>query len=150
LITRFHPGRSTDSILSETLNITGQYNVPNRKNWVAVDSVAPALGEMYQITTAETHDIKPAHLRPLKRFFQAHINTGHKVKLIFIVLPYRFETYKLQKYIAAEEKIEPDKHEGTETEREGIAQSKSNGSESTIFKPPKILKESLTHGWSNG
>src|SRR5947199_8345508 len=31
------------------------YNVPDRKNFSAVDSIAPSRGEMYQITSAGTH-----------------------------------------------------------------------------------------------
>jgi hypothetical protein len=92
--------------------VPGQYNVPDRKNFSAVDSLAPALGEMYQITAAETHDVKAAHLRPLRKFFQPHIDAGYKVKFIFVVPPNRFEMYKAQKFVgsgSAEPKDETEK-----------------------------------------
>lgn len=75
------------------------YNVPDRKNFAAVDAVAPALGEMYQVTSAENHSIKGIHLRPLKKFFQDHLATHKMVKVIFVVPPNRFETFKEQTYI---------------------------------------------------
>ena len=76
-----------------------KYNVPDRKNFAAVDAVAPALGEMYQVTSAENHRIKGIHLRPLKRFFKDYLATGEKVKLIFVVPPNRFENFTEQNYI---------------------------------------------------
>lgn len=76
-----------------------RYNVPDRKNFAAVDSMAPALGEMYQVTSAESRSIKGMHLRPLKRFFKAYLESGKKVKLIFVVPPNRFENYTEQNYI---------------------------------------------------
>ena len=76
-----------------------KYNVPDRKNFAAVDAVAPALGEMYQVISAETHSIKGIHLRPLKRFFEKYLATGEKVKLIFVVPPNRFEKFTEQNYI---------------------------------------------------
>ena len=76
-----------------------KYNVPDRKNFAAVDAVAPALGEMYQVTSAETHSIKGIHLRPHKRFFEKYLATGEKVKLIFVVPPNRFEKFTEQNYI---------------------------------------------------
>ena len=75
------------------------YNVPDRKNFAAVDAVAPALGEMYQVTAAENHPIKGIHLRPLRKCFESYLATGQRVKLIFVVPPNRFETYKEQHYI---------------------------------------------------
>ena len=75
------------------------YNVPDRKNFAAVDAVAPALGEMYQVTSAENHPIKGIHLRPLRKCFESYLATGQRVKLIFVVPPDRFETYKEQQYI---------------------------------------------------
>lgn len=76
-----------------------KYNIPDRKNFAAVDAVAPALGEMYQITLADTHPIKGIQLRPLKKTFEKYLSTGEKVKLIFIVPPDRFDKFKEQKYI---------------------------------------------------
>jgi len=75
------------------------YNVPDRKNFAAVDAVAPTLGEMYQVTSAENHPIKGIHLRRLRKCFESYLATGQRVKLIFIVPPNRFETYKEQHYI---------------------------------------------------
>src|SRR5271170_2218186 len=75
------------------------YNVPDRKNFAAVDAVAPGLGEMYQVTSAENHPIKGIHLRPLRKCFESYLATGQRVKLIFVVPPNRFDTYKEQHYI---------------------------------------------------
>ena len=80
------------------------YNVPDRKNFAAVDSVAPDLGEMYQLTSAETHPIKGFHLRPLRKFFQPYLNRGEKVKLVFVVPPNRFEKFSYQNYIFPQKK----------------------------------------------
>ena len=75
------------------------YNVPDRKNFAAVDAIAPSIGEMYQVTSAESHHIKGIHLRPLKKFFADHLATGERVKLIFVVPLNRFEAYTEQQYI---------------------------------------------------
>jgi hypothetical protein len=78
---------------------TGKYNVPDRKNFAAVDSLAPGLGEMYQVTSGERHAIKAIHLRLLKKYFANYLATGEKVKLIFVVPPNRFGSYRDQKYV---------------------------------------------------
>jgi hypothetical protein len=88
-----------------------KYNVPDRKNFAAVDAIAPALGEMYQITSADSHSIKGIHLRPLRKVFEKYLATGERVKLIFVVPPNRFENYKAQKYI-----FPGTKDKGTEAE----------------------------------
>ena len=75
------------------------YNVPDRKNFAAVDSVAPSIGEMYQITSGDNHPVKALHLRPLKKHFQPYLDTGGRVKLIFVVPPNRFEKFPHQRYI---------------------------------------------------
>jgi hypothetical protein len=76
-----------------------KYNIPDRKNFAAVDAIAPALGEMYQIISADSHSIKGMHLRPLKKAFEKYLAAGERVKLIFVVPPSRFEKYKAQTYI---------------------------------------------------
>ena len=75
------------------------YNIPDRKNFAAVDAIAPSRGEMYQITSAERHGIKGLHLRPLKKLFAQYLASGQKVKLIFVVPPNRFEGFQEQKYL---------------------------------------------------
>ena len=80
------------------------YNVPDRKNFAAVDSVAPDLGEMYQLTSAESHPINALHLRPLRKFFQPYLDRGEKVKLVFVVPPNGFEKFSYQKYIFPQKK----------------------------------------------
>ena len=84
------------------------YNVPDRKNFAAVDAIAPSRGEMYQVTSAERHGIKGLHLRPLKRFFAGYLSSGQKVKLIFVVPPNRFESYQEQKYLFPPVRISDD------------------------------------------
>jgi hypothetical protein len=99
-MTKFH---QIDEIVS------ANYNVPDRKDFVAIDSLAPALGEMYQVTSAEERPIKVDQLQRLKRCFQSHIDAGQKVKLIFIVPPNRFDTYVVQKYVDTNSKGEKTK-----------------------------------------
>ena len=84
------------------------YNVPDRKNFAAVDAIAPSRGEMYQVTSASRHGIKGLHLRPLKKFFANYLASGQKVKLIFVVPPNRFEKYQEQKYLFPPPRIDDD------------------------------------------
>jgi len=84
------------------------YNIPDRKNFAAVDSIAPSRGEMYQVTSAERHGIKGLHLRPLKKFFANHLASGQKVRLIFVVPPNRFEKFGEQKYLFPPARIDSD------------------------------------------
>jgi len=82
-----------------------KYNVPDRKNFAAVDSVAPARGEMYQVTSGELHPVKAHHLRPLKKHYDEYLKkTGQKAKLIFVVPPNRFATFAYQKYTVPEKR----------------------------------------------
>ena len=74
------------------------YNVPDRKNFAAVDALAPSRGEMFQVTSAEKHPVKVNHLLKLKSKFNAYLHTGKKVKLIFIVPPNRFDDFVQQQY----------------------------------------------------
>ena len=75
------------------------YNVPDGKNFAAVDALAPSLGEMYQITSAEKNPIKANHLNILKPHFKSHIDAGKLVKLVFIVPPSRFDEFTVQSYV---------------------------------------------------
>jgi len=88
------------------------YNVPDRKNFAAVDAIAPSRGEMYQVTSAERHGINGLHLRPLKKFFAKHLTSGQKVKLIFVVPPNRFEKFSEQKYLFPPARIDSDDDNG--------------------------------------
>ena len=74
------------------------YNVPDRKNFAAVDALAPSRGEMFQVTSAEKHPVKVNHLLKLKSKFDACLRTGKKVKLIFVVPPNRFDDFVQQEY----------------------------------------------------
>jgi len=91
------------------------YNVPDRKNFAAVDAICPDRGELYQVTSAEQHPIKARHLLPLRRFFKGRIDAGLKVRLIFVVPPSRFDDFIKQKYVQV-----GDKARG-ESEGEGCA-----------------------------
>ena len=75
------------------------YNVPHVTNFPAVDSFCPSRGELFQITAAEKHDIKAAKLGLLKPYFKQFLASGAKAKLYFVVPPYRYNTFKAQRYI---------------------------------------------------
>jgi hypothetical protein len=79
-----------------------RYNVPDRKNFAAVDSLCPSRGEMFQVTSAHSHPVKAVHLKSLKSKFGEFLTTGKKVKLIFVVPPSRFEDFGLQEYLQPE------------------------------------------------
>ena len=59
------------------------YNVPDRKNFVAVDALAPSRGEMFLITSAEKHPVKANHLLKLKSKFDVYRGGGITGKGIF-------------------------------------------------------------------
>lgn len=62
--------------------VQGAYNVPSRKDFAAIDSLAPSRGELYQITSAESHPVKLNHLMKLKPQFNDFIKrTGKKSSL---------------------------------------------------------------------
>ena len=96
--------------------IHNHYNVPDRKNFAAIDSLAPSLGEMYQVTSAERHPIKANQLLLLKKYFNNLIAAGGKVKLIFIVPPNRFDDFGPQSYTVTESKAEASEAKTTKGE----------------------------------
>ena len=117
------------------------YNVPDRKNFAAVDAITPSIGEMYQVTSAESHLIKGIHLRPLKKFFTDHLATGQHVKLIFVVPPNRFDAYTEQQYIFPARKTnntgkgkEKGEQQGKEKDDE-IKSSKANAKDDYDLAP---------------
>jgi hypothetical protein len=79
------------------------YNVPDRKIFAAVDSVALSNGEMHLITSEGHHPIKALQFRPLKKSFEPYLDAGGRIKLIFVVSPDRFEKFSYQKYISTGE-----------------------------------------------
>ena len=78
------------------------YNVPIEPNYEAVDSLCPARGEIFQVTSKESHPIKTKNLSLLRPLFDDFLalNPSQKVKFIFVVPPDRFETYATQTYVS--------------------------------------------------
>lgn len=75
------------------------YDIPNITNFPAVDSFSPDRGELFQVIAAEDHPIKASKLDLLKPYFQRYLSTGAKARLYFVVPPYRFQSFKAQKYV---------------------------------------------------
>jgi hypothetical protein len=79
--------------------IVDKYNIPQVAN-LPVDSLAPSRGELFQITVAESHEIKAAKLHLLKPYFNKFLTaTGQRVKLYFILPPHRYKIFKSQRYL---------------------------------------------------
>ena len=75
------------------------YNIPHVPNFSAVDSFSPSRGELFQITSAENHEIKVAKLGLLKPYFKSFLETGEKARLYFVVPPYRYQSFRAQRYV---------------------------------------------------
>lgn len=84
--------------------IENRYNVPINPNFPVIDSLWPSRGEMYQVTSAEHHEIKTETLSVVRQIFANWLATNKTVKLIFVVPPSRFETYTLQRYVEPKSK----------------------------------------------
>jgi hypothetical protein len=107
------------------------YNIPDRKNFAAVDSLAPAIGEIYQVTSGENHSGKALHLRPLKKHFKRYLESNEKVKLIFVVPPNRFGKFSKEKYIFPEIK---EKSVKGNKEAEGKCEVKTDKSHAELIE----------------
>jgi hypothetical protein len=118
---------------------TKMFNVLEKPNYPTIDSLAPHRGEMFQITSSETHRIKASALVDLKSKFTTWLQTNKTVKFIFVVPPSRFAHFTTQSYIEPVEKIRTatnidnqngDDHNEVETEVKGkavkVKKSKSN------------------------
>lgn len=106
------------------------YNVPDRKNFAAVDALAPSRGEMFQVTSAEKHPVKVNHLLTLKWKFNAYLRTGKKVKLIFVVPPNRFDDFVQQQYKDTSQKDqEVDEDTASHTDKEKKDEKQLEGGE---------------------
>ncbi|RIB10448.1 hypothetical protein C2G38_2106062 [Gigaspora rosea] len=80
----------------------GYYNIPEDANFESVDAIAPQRNEshhLYQITTAETHDIKVNGLSKLENNLK-----GLPIHLYFVVPNFgdTFNNFRLQKYVTSE------------------------------------------------
>jgi len=78
-----------------------KYNIPLNKNFPMIDSLCPARGEMFQVTWSENHRIKAQYLMSLKPKFKQFLkdNPNKKVKMIFVVPPHNFNTFRRQSYL---------------------------------------------------
>jgi hypothetical protein len=81
-----------------------KYNIPLNKNFPTIDSLCPARGEMFQVTWSEDHGItayKAQYLMSLKPKFKQFLkdNPNEKVKMIFVVPPHNFDTFRRQSYL---------------------------------------------------
>ena len=78
-----------------------KYNIPLNKNFPMIDSLCPARGEMFQVTWSENHGIKAQYLMSLKPKFKQFLkdNPNKKVKMIFVVPPHNFNTFRRQSYL---------------------------------------------------
>jgi hypothetical protein len=78
------------------------YNIPTIRNYEGLDSLCPLRGEIFHITAAQSHPVKTKNLTLLRPFFEDFLQTNptKKVKFIFVVPPYRFETFAQQSYIS--------------------------------------------------
>jgi hypothetical protein len=125
--------------------VVSKYNVPDRKNFAAVDSVSPSLGEMYQVTSAESHPIKAIHLAPLKKFFKSTLDKGELVKLIFIVPPNRFDDFDTQKYLFTvpkkSKKKDGDENVDVEESKKGKMEEENENKEGEESKKGKKKEE---------
>lgn len=79
--------------------VEGRYNVPTNPNFPAIDSLWPSRGEMYQVTSTESHEIKTEALPVLRKIFANWLATNQTAKFIFVVPPSRFMSYTIQRYI---------------------------------------------------
>ena len=78
------------------------YNIPTSPNYEGVDSLCPLRGEIYQLTAAQSHPVQTKNLSLLRPLFEdfLQMHPTKKVKFIFVVPPYRFETFAQQSYIS--------------------------------------------------
>ena len=76
-----------------------KYNIPNKRNFPAIDALCPVCCEIIQVTSNCSHGIKGNDLTQLHPIFSPHLKTGQKVKFIFIVPPHRFSDYPVQRII---------------------------------------------------
>ena len=78
------------------------YNTPTSPNYEGLDSLCPLRGEIFQLTAGQSHPVKTKNLSLLRPLFEdfLQMNPTEKVKFIFVVPPYRFETFAQQSYIS--------------------------------------------------
>ncbi|CAG8830763.1 32696_t:CDS:2 [Gigaspora margarita] len=81
--------------------IPGYYNIPEGTNFESVDAIAPNRNEthhLYQMTTAETHDIKVNGLNKLENYLK-----DLPIHLYFVVpnINDTFNNFRLQKYVTS-------------------------------------------------
>ena len=78
------------------------YNTPTSPNYEGVDSLCPLRGEIFQLTSAQSHPIKTNNLSLLRPLFDdfLEMNPTEKIKFIFVVPPTRFETFPQQTYVS--------------------------------------------------
>jgi hypothetical protein len=78
------------------------YNRPTSPNYDGVDSLCPHRGEIFQVTSTQSHPIKTKNLGLLRPLFDDFLamNPKQRVKFIFVVLPSRFETFVKQTYVS--------------------------------------------------
>jgi hypothetical protein len=104
------------------LDIT-TFNVPEKRNYTTIDSMAPHRGELFQITSSEAHPINTSALIDLKSKFASWLRTNKTVKFIFVVPPRRFAHFTKQSYVRPSEKVS---NEVIIDEGEGNAQKEKN------------------------
>jgi len=79
-----------------------KYNIPLNKNFSTIDSLCPARGELFRVTwSEEDHGINAQYLISLKPKFKQFLkdNPNKKVKMIFVVPPHNFDTFRRQSYL---------------------------------------------------
>ena len=100
------------------------FNVPEKHNYMTIDSLAPHRGELFQITSSETHPIETSALIDLKSKFASWLRTNKTVKFIFVVPPSRFAHFTKQSYVGLSEKVTNeviiDDGEGNEQEEKDV------------------------------
>jgi len=78
------------------------YNIPNERSYESLDSLCPARGEIFKVTSCNTQPIKTKNLTLLRPLFDDYLtlNPNQKVKFIFVVPPERFESFTIQPYLS--------------------------------------------------
>jgi hypothetical protein len=75
------------------------YNIPTGPNYEGLDSLCPLRGRIFHLTAAQSHHVKT--LVSYDRCLRLSSNDPtEKVKFIFVVPPYRLETFAQQSYIS--------------------------------------------------
>jgi hypothetical protein len=103
------------------------YNIPNERNYESLDSLCPARGEIFKVTSCDTHPIKPKNVTLLRPLFDDYLtlNPNKKVKFIFVVPPERFESFKIQPYLSRQNISQAKKESETDLKSKGSKDSKA-------------------------